>query len=233
MMKRKKSRVGPIRWMFLVLAGLAGLSIGCNPQSLSMLLMPFQDTNIQPEWPLFKKNKELTLVILANFAKGEDRADLRPAATELADELVTAFRQRCEANSHKIKIVPNLEVRAKQLNLGSDALRRPVELGEQFKADYVLDLTINSISLYAKGYHPLMFRGQTDININLYKVKGKDGETRVFTKEFRRAFPNNSLPMDASSISAAGFRQLFVRKTAHDIAKIFLAYPPEERHMME
>lgn len=226
--------ISRLRWSFVLLAGTAWLSIGCSPQTLYMFMMPFSDMNIQPEEKLFKDKKEITLVITSNFARPELRPDIQGADAELALQVAQAFRKRCADNSHKLKIVSDAQVRSQQLNQLTGGQLSPVEIGKHFKADYVLDLTINSFSLTEKDLYPPMYRGKTDLAISLYKVNTKDEDGhKVFAKELQRGFPSGPAPIDATSMTASWFRTLFLTKVAGDVAKTFIAYPPEERRVMD
>jgi hypothetical protein len=223
------------RWLLVLTGVLAWVSIGCNPQSLSMLLMPFQgDDGVQPEYKMFIKDKEVTLAIVTNFVKPDIRPDMQGADTELAEQLSMAFRKRCEENKHKLKLIPMAQVRSNQLKQQLDGGDySPVTLGAALKADYVLDLSVNSFSLYEKGNISKMFRGTTDISINLYSVVPKDGVHRVKSKEFQCSHPRNGVPIDAGSLSVTSYRNIFAATVANDIVKMFVAYSPDEKHQME
>jgi hypothetical protein len=229
-----KSRYG-WRWILILLGGLAWVSVGCNPQSISMFLMPFTDNNTPPEYKLFSADKEITLAVVTNFARPEIHPDLQAADAELAELVAQAFRKRCTDNKHKIKIVPIAQVRSqelKQRQLTGGELTG-VEIGKNLKADYVLELTINSVSVYEKNTWPQMYRGKTEIAVSLCKVDVKDGEHKVFARHYARIFPAGSGPIDANSMSLAMFRRGFLVKVANDVAKMFIAYPPDESHQLE
>jgi hypothetical protein len=224
------------RWLLVLTGFLAWVSIGCNPQSLSMLLMPFQgDDGVEPEYKMFVKDKEVTLAIVTNFVKPDIRPDMQGADTELAEQISMVFRKRCEERKHKLKLIPLAQVRATQLKQQLDGGDySPRGLGAILKADYVLDLTVNSFSLYEKGNISKMYRGSADISINLYQVNAKDGEHRVFNKEgFRRIHPRDSGPIDASTFSVTSYRNVFAKVVAEDIVKMFVAYSPDDKHRME
>ncbi len=222
------------RWPLLLIAALSWLSIGCSPQSLYMFMMPFSDMNVQPEEKLFKENKELTLVIMTNFARPELRPDMQGADAELSGLLAQSLRKRCAENKHKLKIVSDAQVRSQQLNQLVGGQLSPVEIGKHFKADFVLDLTINSFSLYEKDLYPPMYRGKTDVAISLYAVNTKtDDGHKIFNKELQRGFPSGPGPIDATSMTPSWFRTLFLTKVANDVAKTFISYPPEERRVLD
>ena len=47
------------------------------------------------------------------------------------------------------------------------------EIGSHFNADYVIDLEINKLSLYEVGSYNQIYRGRTEISINLCDVKNR------------------------------------------------------------
>jgi hypothetical protein len=221
------------RWILILLGVVSWVSIGCSPQSLTMFLMPFDDNNIQPEYPLFKTEKDITFAIITNFARPEIQPDLQAADVELAEMVSLAFRKRCEDNKHKIKLVPTVQVRSQELKqrqlTGGEV--SAVDIGKSLKATYVLELTFNSLSLYEKITYPPHYRGRTNIVVSLYKVDVKDGDHKVFIKEYPRVYPSE--PVEASSMTPTSFRRNFLVKVSNDIAKMFISYPPEERREMD
>jgi hypothetical protein len=229
-----KSRYG-WRWIMILMGALAWVSVGCNPQSISMFLMPFTDNNTPPEYKLFAADKEIKLAIVTNFARPEIHPDLQAADAELAELVGQALRKRCEENKHKIKIVPIAQVRSQELKQRQLTGGEPsgVEIGKNLKADYVLELTINFLSLYEKNTYPPMYRGKSDVAVSLYKVDVKDGEHKVFGKDFPRLYPGGSGPIDASSMGPQTFRRGFLTKVANDVSKMFISYPPDESHQLE
>ena len=230
MRSQKSRRLG---WTLVAVGCLAWLSIGCSPASLSMLLMPFSDNKIDPEYKLFAASKELKLVILSNFSNPEFREDVLAAENELADRVAEYMRKRCTENSHKIKIVSQVEVRNFQQKEGTTGDLFAKEVGKKFKADYVLDLNIQSMNLYEKNTFPKMFRGTTQIAVSLYKIDGKDGEQKPFSKLIQSEYPGARGPIPADNSSASAFRNLFLTKVSRDLTKLLIAFPPEERMMMD
>jgi hypothetical protein len=78
-----------------------------------------------------------------------------------------------------------------------------------------------------------MYRGNADISIALYRVDAKDGERRVFSKEYMRTHPRSEIPIDSSTMPVAGYRRTFTGVIADDISKMFIACPPDDSHQME
>src|SRR5262245_42038367 len=90
-----RSRYG-WRWLLVLIAGISGFSIGCNPQTLSMFLLPFTDNKNDPEYKLFAADKEINLVVLSSFAHRQFNPDYAPADHELAEHVALAMRKRCQ-----------------------------------------------------------------------------------------------------------------------------------------
>jgi hypothetical protein len=222
-----KFRIPRWRWIMVLAGFLSWVSLGCNPATLNFLVMPWVDNNLPPEYKLFAEGKEVTLVILSSFAQSQVNPDIVPAEMELAEKLSTAFHQRCAANKHKLKIVPFAEASSYQMKQLVEGNPNPIEIGKKFKADFVLDMNIQSFSLYEKKAVTPLFRGETEIALHLYKVDAKNGDHKVFSKIYRGE--GAPTPFDAGNTSASTFRDAFLSKTAKEISKTFIAYPPEER----
>ena len=216
------------RWLLVVAAGLAWLSIGCSPQSLSIFLMPFVDNNKDPDYKLFAADKELNLVILSNFVHKQFQPEYIPADHELAEHVTSALRKRCQENKHKLKVVPQAEVRSYQMKMLAEGDVSPIEIGKKFKADYVLDLSIEAFSLYQKDGYPKMYRGTAQINVRLYDVKTKD-EDPVYRRSYTGDYGGGrGIPLEVGNSNPADFRQLFMRRIGRDISRTFIAFPMDE-----
>ena len=227
-----KSRYGA-RWLLVLVGGLAWLSMGCNPQTLSFLAMPFTDNKKDPDYKLFASDKEITLVVLSNFAQPQIHPEIMPADTQLAEEVSQALRTRCEYNKHKLKLVPQAQVRSYQLRQISEGELSRVDVGKKFKADYVLDMQIQKFGLYEPNSWPKMFRGTAHIRVELVKVSAKDDEHVVFSKYYDSEYPRTTGPIDAGNGNTAQFRRLFLSKVGQHISRMFVSYPPEEEKQLD
>jgi len=216
------------RWLLVVFAGMAWLSLGCNPQTLSLMLLPFSDNNKEPEYKLFAADKEISLVILANFTDRQFQPEYIPADVELAEQLGAAMRKRCQANKHALKIVPQADVRALQQKYLSEGGGDALDIGKKFKADYVLDLSIEAFSLYQKDAFPKMYKGTSRINIKLYNVKAKDDDPLVFRKSINLDYSGSRIPLEVGNSNPADFRQMFARRMGRDLSRMFIAFPADE-----
>src|SRR5262245_38960919 len=118
------------RWMLVLGAAFAWLSIGCSPATLSYIVMPFVDNNKEPDCKALTGEKEFTLVILSDFSDPPFKQQYTPAAHELAEHVGIGLRKRCVANRQTVKIVPQFEVRNYYTKLKSeDGDISPVSIG--------------------------------------------------------------------------------------------------------
>lgn len=213
------------KWTALVL-GLAWCSFGCNPASLSFLLLPFVDDRRPADCPLAAKDKEVTVAIMSTFGTTQEtRLEVAPAANELAEVFAQHLRKRSAANKEKIKIVPPGSV-ISYLNNRLD--RRGVsnqEIGKHFKADYVISLEIADFTLFARGSQ--IYQGNAEIDVRAYAVNKDAGGALVFEKIYRLPFPDELRPMDTVGMNIPQFRALFVSKIAGDLTRHFTATPRE------
>jgi hypothetical protein len=172
----------------------------------------------------------LTVVVLSNFKEPQIQEDIRKADTDLADQVSLQLRQRCESK-HKLKLVPQAQVRSYTLKQKSLGDVDPLDTARHFKADYVLQMEIQSFSLYEKLSYPKMFRGRIEANITLHKVKLKDGEDDhlVFEKSYNTEYPGSKGPIPTDGASPTHFRRMFLDKASREITRLFIAYPQEEK----
>ncbi len=221
------------RWTLRV-AGLVGPLVavwvlaGCNPASIATLLVPFVDDKEPPKCKLSAANKETSVAIVTWFGNRELGLwpDLMPADNELSEKLAVHLRERYAANKEKVKIVPHAQVRGFQSKVVSDTWS-PAEVGKRVKADYVIALEINALSLYEKSTYQQLLRGNTEIAVKVYDVAKPAGEQVIFDDFYRRTFPKEH-PIDADG-SAQQFRALFINRIARELSKLFAAYERDER----
>jgi hypothetical protein len=149
-----------------------------------------------------------------------------PADHELSEKLATALHDRFAANKEKVKIIPNGQVRPYQNKVASKAWS-PAELGKKLKADYVIAMEINDLSLNEKGSGGQLLRGSALIDIHAYDVSKEKGEQTIYEETYTTIFPKES-PKDAIG-SIDLFRTQFLTRVARDLSRRFAAYPNDER----
>ena len=129
-------------------------------------------------------------------------------------------------------MIPKEQVNNLRFKLTAEGELDPVELGRELKADYVLHLEIEQFQIYEPKSYRRLFHGKADIAISLYKMKTKDVEDGhlVFgPKDYMPEYPSSG-PESAEGVNPNYFRRMFVQKAGQEISRMFIAYPPEEKH---
>lgn len=209
------------------------LASGCNPASMAYLMMPFLDDKEPAKCKLSSPNKDTTVAIVTWFGNSDLQlySELMPFDSELSEKLASTLRDRFTANKEKVKIVPNAEVRVYQNKVTSKAWS-PAVLGKKLKADYVIAMEINALSLHERSSFNTLFRGTTEIGVRCYDLSKPENEQVVFDEIYQRSYPKDN-PIDANG-SVMQFRALFLRHVTRDLSRWFAAYEHDERiHDME
>jgi hypothetical protein len=217
------------KWTLLLL-GVLWVSFGCGPVTLFYFLSPFSDDRIAPKCKL-AASKEVTVCILTSFATLETRPESLRADDELAELFAQQLRKRCEENREKIKVVPPAKVRDYKRH-ADFATRSTHDIGKHFQADYVISLEISNLTIYEKGSSRSLFRGAADVNVQVVDVNKPAGEGTIFSELHHRDYPTNG-PRDASELSPAQFRNMFLSAVAADLCRMFTAYPKEQRLVID
>jgi hypothetical protein len=216
----------------LCFVAISFATVGCNPQALNFLLMPFVDDKEQPECKLTtKEKKEVTVAIVTTFAGLETRPEMITIDSELSDRLTFNMRKLAKETKEKINFVPNSKVRA-LLGQEATATMSRREMGKKLKADYVINLEIREISLYSKGSANTLFCGKTTIDVSCLDINKTSEEGDCFNKPYSREYPR-AHHMAVGDTSPAEFRALFVNTIAQEIAQYFVAYPGDARSRMD
>ena len=213
----------------------AAVLAGCNPQALSMLLMPWVDNNEQPKWKIAESKKEVTVAIVAWFGNTslETRPELMPADGELADQLAKMLQLRHKGNKEKVKIMPTAQVRAAQ-SKGFGGTVLPGEVGAKVKADKVIALEIRSLSLRLPGSSRVqsLYQGNIAIDVKLYDMERTEARL-IHPDTYTFAFPKDA-PSTAEFANVDQFRQVFLSHVVRDLSRWFAAYPHDETmHSMD
>ena len=219
-------------WAALFLA-TSGLIMGCNPQALNFLLMPFVDDKEPPECKLTSSDKkEVTVAIVTSFANLEMRPEILSFDAELSDRLAVQMRKLATVTKEKIKFVPSSKVRnLMNQEVGSSLSRQ--EIGQKLKADYVINLEIHAVSLYEKGSSNTLLSGKTEIDVTCTDITKPRNEGTIFQKIYSRGYPGARGPIAVGDTSLVEFRTQFLNVVSQEIAYYFVAYPSDVVRKMD
>ncbi|MBY0523916.1 MAG: hypothetical protein K2R98_10990 [Gemmataceae bacterium] len=213
------------RWRLVGLLGLAILStIGCNPLTSLYFLAVGLDPKVEPDCRLASedKNKEVKVVILT-YCPLEMRQELLGADRELSSLLGQKLLEGTRANKEKITIVSPTKVQHYKDEHPNWQSNGPEVIGKYFRADYVIDLEINTLTLFQARSANQMLRGNAEISITVHDLS-KPGEEPIFKDEYACEYPP-SREVPISDCSPQKFRMQFLTRMATDLSWKFTSHP--------
>ncbi len=216
------------RWAAFLLAA-AGFGVGCNPAAMTAyMIAPFHDNRLPAECPLKSEKKEVTVVVRAFNSNLEVRDEFWTADRQLASLVGQHLQQRFKANKDKIKIVPAHQVRSFLHKHYNKDLLSAEEIGKEFKADYVINLEINRLTMYKQGSYHSLYEGGADIFITVFKTE--EPGASYWERAYRTEYPPTG-PTDVTDMNPTQFRAAFMKYVAHEITRFFAPHAPEETRM--
>jgi hypothetical protein len=220
--------IGRSRWWLAGLLG-AALGAGCDPGTLAYFILP--ESKEQPELRRLAsedKKKEVKVAILT-YAAMDPRPETIQADRQLAEVLARELTQLFREDQDKVTIIPPRRVEEYKNTHPSRRGYDPVEVGQHFKADYVIYIEMNKLTLYEHGAYDTLLRGRADLLVSIVDLNHPD-ETPE-SKEFTCVYPSESkgaLPADPETPIML-FRQGFLQYVARRLSYFFAPHPKRDR----
>lgn len=208
---------------------VAAIGMGCNP-----FLVPFQMAGLlnNPKAPTqfnfydravkLKKKKDLRVVVLA-FHGSALSPDYFDADRTLASAFVRKLDEAFKMNKEKVTIVPLKDVEAYKRTCDNWDAKPPSEIGEHFRADFVIDIELAQLSLYEPGARDI-FHGHCRIPITIIDVESAGEPFDRFEYDSEYPGSGQSVPMDMET-NAQKFKAKFLAKIAIDLTGMFSPLP--------
>jgi hypothetical protein len=205
------SRVLTTRRALLVGGLVAFAGMGCNPATLYFLMRG--DDKVKPEIPLPAKEgkKEVTVVILANGSPSLSY-DFAGAERELVALVAQKMMTETKEDKHPIRVIEQAKVdKFKAANPSWQTLSGGA-VGKQLGADYVIDLTLTSMSMYQPEYGKEFYQGRASLQVVVYDTATPDKPLQDYV--------HNSMeePRSTAADSPAGYRRRYIAKVAQEVA---------------
>jgi hypothetical protein len=215
-------------WRLAALILTATACFGCNLLSLPFFLATGMDPKHEPKCKLAstEKDKEVRLVLIA-YSGMETRPEFlrvdRELTTLLARELLKGFKE----NKEKVTIVAPSKIEKYKDEHPNWRTLGAAEIGKYFDADYVIDLEIESLSLYEPGSGNQLYRGRGSIAIAVADVSKPD-EDPMYREVYTAEYPKARGPVPVGDGNANQFRQLFLAQVAKELSWRFTAHPTSD-----
>jgi hypothetical protein len=221
-----------IRLALALFAGALGIALtGCDT---AYFFMPeAREPAKLKALPSEDLKKETPKVAIFTYMALETRSELIHADRQLSDMLAIQLRKLAEDNSGKLTILPSRKVEEYKNTHPNWRSFDLADVGKQLGVDYLIDLEINSMTLYEVGAGNALFRGRARININLIDVKHPDDSPA--TEAFLCAYPSEAQGPVQNDIdtSPEKFRQKFLSYTAKQLSYYFARYPKRDTYFAD
>jgi hypothetical protein len=212
------------------------LSAGCNPFTAPFLFSrPESDMPARMHKLAKADKKKDTRVAILSYNGLETRAELIQADRQLSELLARHLQEQCKVNEEKVTVVSPRKVEEYKNN-HSD-WHRDTDLGQTvgryFKADYVIYLEFNSLTLYEPGSRSQLYHGKTNITVSLYDMSKPDEPPQH--EEFSYSFPSEAKGgvVPVGDVSLAEFRQSFLNAVARKLTWYWTAHPGDNEYEVQ
>ncbi len=205
------------RWRLpALLLVLLVVTLGCNPlQYFCYFLTP--DPRTPPDFKLSSDKKETKVVLWSS--RGLDvKPELFGADDDLLVGMSKIMKKRYEEDKEKVQIVPPYQVK-NYVNRELKAVTA-YDVGEHFHADYVVNIEVNSMSLYRQGSFNQLFLGKAEIYLSVTDLSQPREAGLAFEQHYTLEYPKSGeIPVDGASPGL--FRAQFLNRVATDLARYF------------
>jgi hypothetical protein len=220
-----------LRWDHRLMAGLMVAALacgaGCNIAALPFFLSGGKST-IEPKCKLAAEDKEKTVRVIILASSGlEIRPEFLRTEDQLSRLVAEHMREGYKESKDKVTVVSTSQVAKYKDEHPNWSNIEPSAIGKYFDADYVIELTINSVSLYEPGSAGQIFQGRADISVDVVDVNNSS-EGPKFSKDRKFEYPRGGRPELADQSSPAQFRQKFFDVMAREISWYFVEHDADE-----
>lgn len=191
---------------------MALTTMGCSLSTLGYILSG--DGTVQPITPLpAKKGKDfVTVAILSN---ADPSLGMDPAFAGAERELATIIGKRMAEGTvkedHPIRIVEAGKIDKIRSKAGA-GWQNPAAIGKQVGADYVIDLTLKSMSIYQPEYGREFYQGRANVQVVVYDTDKPDEVYQDYIH------PEMIPQQSTAAVSPAHYRKKLIEQMGQSIA---------------
>lgn len=211
------SRLG----LFALLFGLVSLaSIGCTPATLWWLTKG--DGKTPAAYPLAaKKDKEKVTVVILPTASPTLGIDFAGVDREIATMFGRRLVEESKTDRRPIEVIEQAKLDKFLASNPNWKVLPPGEISKQLGADYLLDMSVDSISLFQSQYGREAYSGKAQIKVVVYD---SDSPSTVKNEYVHTAA---APAKDVNGGSPAQYRQWFVERIGIELAFKHVSHAPE------
>lgn len=198
----------------ILAAGVLGLaSLGCNPATMGYFLFR-GDEKVPPEHPLPPKEGKdgITVAILTSSAPTLSM-EFAAVDRELAQKIAKRLVEETKDADHPITVIEQSKVdRLKSSGTRDWRTMNGADIGKELGADYVIDMTVTSMSMLQPEYGKEYYQGRASLQVVVYDSTNRDGPYREYVH-------NSMLPTKSTeAVTPAFYRNIFLDRVATELA---------------
>src|SRR5947209_7596089 len=216
-----------VSWRCLSVTGLllfALLGSGCNIMALPFFLIPGMEPKIEAKCKLADDDKERIVRVAILASSGlETRPEFIHIDRELSRLLAQQLREAVKKNKENVQLVSISQVERFKDEHADWRSKSPEEIGKYFNADKVINLEIESITLYEQGSSNTLFRGRAAISLDVMDIS-KAAEGPIYKEVYTIEYPRARGPIPAENSNPAQFRQQFLNVIARELCWRFTSH---------
>jgi hypothetical protein len=214
-------------WLLPGFILVAVLCTGCNVLSIPFFLMMGMDPQREPECRLAAKDREVKVVVLAYSSGVETRPEFIRVDRDLSRLLAQWLQKGFKDNKEKVTLVSPSKVEKFKDDHPNWETMNLEEIARHFEADYVINLEVESLSLYEKGSGNQLYLGRAAIGVSVVDMN-QPGEGAIFQKMYTCQYPEVRGPIPVSDKPVQQFRLEFLMYIAKHLSWYFTAHPISE-----
>jgi hypothetical protein len=227
------------RWSLAGLILIVVLGTGCNMMSLPFFLMPGMEPKSEPKCRLASDDKEKKVKVLILASRGlETRPEFVNVDRDLSRLLTLQLQEGFKNNKENVSVMSPSRVENYKDRHSNWRSMSPEEIGETFRGGdktsswYVINIEIDSISLYEQGSANQLFHGRADLSLDVVDLN-KPGEGPIYRESCTVEYPKVSGPIAASDSNVLQFRQRFLNVVARELSWRFTSHLLDDDHRVE
>jgi hypothetical protein len=205
-------------------------TIGCNPLT-TIAFLTHKDVKVPAEAPLaYKKDdekhkdkEEIQVAVFVSQGSGQS-FEFAQADASLAQEIAKKLPDMAKENKQTVVVIPPAQVNRFKMNNPQWKLMHPAKRGELLKADFVLDVHLERMSMFKPGTRNEFYEGRADVTVDTYQVDEGQAEPK-YTYVHGFVYPKGGFSAaDSKPISA--FRREFIENLAVELARHHVDHKP-------
>ncbi len=222
--------------IILALAAVCA-SAGCNanPIMLMAYLLNNDDPKTKAEFPLKprpKHEKEEVKVVLLTSCATDLSPDMVGVDRLLAAEFIPLLESRCLENKEKVKVLKSQPIEAYKRDNPDWRNQSPYEIGENLKADWVIDIEVLDISIYEPNTNRELMQGRATVAVRAYDLSKPLREPAFSPPEYNIIYPRGH-PVSRYDERSSTFRQKFVKRMVQDLVLPFAAHTSQQKVVVD